>query len=215
MKVVIIGGAAGSKISQDIFLKQRIPIMGFMNNYVPMEYKHHLKAQDLGDYHLRKNKKILKDPNISYFIGTGDNHMRRDIFNELLEITGKDPINAIDPSAVISPTAQIGSGNLIMPLVVINAYARVEDCTIINTGAVIEHDNVIESFAQISPGVHLGGYVRVKELAMIGIGASIGPHVIVGEGAVVYFGSAVRKNVNPYTAVAGVPAEFKKEIRKI
>lgn len=213
MRVVIIGGAAGSKISQDIYLRLRIPIEGFMNNYVPQENRHHLVAPVLGDYHSKKNRKLLLNPDISYFVGTGDNHMRKEVTEELIELTGKTPISAIHPTAIISPTAKIGWGALIMPLAVINAYARIGNGVIINTGAVIEHDNVIGDFTQISPGVHLGGYVEVDKLALIGIGASIAPHVHVGEGSIVAFGSAVRWNVAPHVMVAGIPALEKKLLK--
>jgi len=213
MRVVIIGGAAGSKISQDIYLRLRIPIAGFMNNHVPPELEHHLVAPLLGDYHLEKNAKLLKNPNIAYFVATGDNHMRKQHVKRLFNLTGKFPMNAIHPRAVISPTAKIGWGNLIMPNVVINPHTQVGCGVIINTGAVVEHDNHIGDYVQIAPGAHLGGYVTIMELALVGMGANVLPHVRIGDGAIVAAGAAVLEDVQPYSLVAGVPAKFKKWLK--
>ncbi|GAA3324509.1 hypothetical protein GCM10020331_052660 [Ectobacillus funiculus] len=50
-----------------------------------------------------------------------------------------------------------------MPGAVINAYSRIHDNAIINTGATIDHDNEIESHAHIAPGCNLAGNVKVEE----------------------------------------------------
>lgn len=213
MQVIIIGGAAGSKIAQDIFLLQNMYIRGFMNNYVPRPLRKHLFAPVLGEYHEEPNIDLLMEPDTSYFVGTGDNIIRKEIVDDLIELTGKRPINAIHPSAVISQSAKIGWGNLIMPLVVINPYARIANGTILNTNCIIEHDNTIRNYAQIAPGVKLGGYVTVEKYATVGVGASVMPHLNIGEGSLVAGGSSVIKNVEPYTMVAGVPAVKKRDLK--
>ena len=215
MQVVIIGGAAGSKIAQDIFLLQKVHIRGFMNNYVPELLRHHLLGPVLGDFEEEDNLDLLLDPDISYFVGTGDNLMRKEIVDRLIDLTGKRPINAIHPSSVelISPTAKIGWGNLIMPLVVVNAYARVRNGIILNTNCIVEHDNMIRDYAQIAPGVKLGGYVTVDKYATVGVGSSVIAHITIGEGSLVAAGSSVIRDVEPYTMVAGVPALKKKDLK--
>jgi len=213
MQVVIIGGAAGSKIAQDIFLLQKMHIRGFMNNYVPKPLRHHLFAPVLGDCEEEDNLDLLLDPDVCYFVGTGDNLMRKEIVDRLIDLTGKRPINAIHPSAVISQSAKIGWGNLIMPLVVVNPYTRIFNGVILNTNCIIEHDNIIKHYAQIASGVKLGGYVKVEKYATVGVGASIIPHLTIGEGSLVAGGSSVIKDVEPYTMVAGVPAVKKRDIK--
>jgi len=213
MKVVIIGGSAGSKIAQDIFELTKVQILGFMNNYVPLENRYQLKYKVLGDYLAEENLALLKQKDIAYFVATGDNYMRKTITEELIELTGKYPINAIHPFAILSPSIiSLGYGNLIMPLSVINTCSVIGNGTIINTHADIEHDCTIGDYAQIAPGVKLGGYVTVKSLALLGIGCSIRPHITIGEGAIVAEGSSVIKDVDPYTMVAGVPAVYKKDL---
>ena len=212
MQVVIIGGAAGSKIAQDIFLLENIHIRGFMNNYVPKELQNHLFAPVLGDYRTDQNMKILQEEDVEYFIGTGNNKMRHEHVEALRIITEKLPINAIHPSAVISLSSKMGKGNLVMPLAVINPYSKIGNGTIINTSAIIEHDNKIGDYTQIAPGARLGGYVTVEKYATIGIGAVVIDRITIGEGSLVAGGASVVEDVKPYTMVAGVPAVKKKDL---
>jgi acetyltransferase-like isoleucine patch superfamily enzyme len=76
----------------------------------------------------------------------------------------------------------------------------------VNTAAIIEHDCVIGDHVHISPGVALGGGVRIGALAHLGLGAIALPGAAIGERAVVGAGSVVLKTVPPATTVVGVPA---------
>lgn len=211
MRVVIVGGASGAKIAQDIFTLNGVEIAGFMDNYVPEEDRHQLSAPVLGK--ALHNLEFLGEPDVEYFVATGDNVMRRLHVEGLSLLIDKCPVSAIHPDAVISHSATIGDGVLVMPGAKINAYAKVGLGAIINTGAIIEHDNSIHEFAQIGPGVTLGGCVVVEECAFVGLGADVIPHVTVGEGAVVAAGATVIGDVAPYTMVAGVPAVKKKDLK--
>lgn len=56
------------------------------------------------------------------------------------------------------------------------------------------------------------GTIRIGADSWIGAGSIIMPDVVIGEGAVIGAGSVVIKNVEPYTIVAGVPAQKIKSI---
>jgi acyl-[acyl carrier protein]--UDP-N-acetylglucosamine O-acyltransferase len=76
----------------------------------------------------------------------------------------------------------------------------------VNTGATVDHECVIEDFAHIAPGVHLGGRVTVGRGALVGIGSSAVQCVRIGEWATVGAGAAVVRDVPSHTRVLGVPA---------
>jgi acetyltransferase-like isoleucine patch superfamily enzyme len=57
------------------------------------------------------------------------------------------------------------------------------------------------------------GKVVIKHDAWVGTGAVIFPNVTVGEFAVVGANSVVKKDVEPYTVVAGAPAKVVKKLR--
>jgi len=58
------------------------------------------------------------------------------------------------------------------------------------------------------------GVIRVGKKAWIGAGVIVLADSVIGEGAIVAAGSVVRGDVEPHTLVAGVPAKFKKRLKK-
>jgi UDP-perosamine 4-acetyltransferase len=114
---------------------------------------------------------------------------------------------AVHPSAILSPSATIGPGTVVMPNVVINAGARIGQNCIINTGAIVEHDCEIGDHVHISPRAVLGGTVTVGRYAHIGIGAVVLPGAVIGEEAVVGAGAVVLKEAPAHCTVVGVPAK--------
>jgi acetyltransferase-like isoleucine patch superfamily enzyme len=76
----------------------------------------------------------------------------------------------------------------------------------VNTGAVVEHDAVLESGAVVLPNATLSGRVHVGRDATIGAGATLLPDVTVGAEALVGAGAVVVEDVPAGERVAGVPA---------
>jgi len=209
--VVIVGGKAGSKIAYDIFRLRGISVLGFMDNYVESQDWGDIDPVLLGSSEEPENIGFIRQTGVDYFVATGDNEMRRANAERLRRRTGKAPANAIHPSTIISEYASMKSGNLVCAGAVINIGARIGECTIINTGAIVEHDVTIEDFAQVSPHASLAGYVTVCGGAFVSTGATVIPGVRIGRNAVVAAGAAVIGDVADHTMVAGVPAVYKKK----
>lgn len=112
----------------------------------------------------------------------------------------------LHPSAIRAGSAEVAEGAVIMPRVVLGALARIGRVALINTGAIIEHDVVVEEGAHVAPGAVLCGGVRVGARAMIGAGAVVAPNLSIGADAVVGAGAAVLADVPGGAVVAGVPA---------
>ena len=81
----------------------------------------------------------------------------------------------IHPSAIISPSAKIGSGTVIMAGVVVQAHARIGKHVILNTGCTVDHDCIIGDYVHIAPGAHLCGNVEIGEGTLVGVGVGIAP----------------------------------------
>jgi acetyltransferase EpsM len=158
---------------------------------------------------VEKSLEYIKKSNVDYFIATGDNLIRKKHYELIKSYTKKEPINCIHPSAIIS-TKKIGNGNLICPNAVIHVDAYIGDCTIINTGSIVEHDCHIDSFSQISPNVTLCGYVKIGESSFISASSTIIPNIKVGNDSTVAAGSVVIEDVPSNVMVAGVPSKIKK-----
>ena len=141
----------------------------------------------------------------SFLISIGENTQRARCYAAAVS-QGMVPATLVHRTAIIAPSAIIGSGTVVMPGAIVNANAHVGDNCIVNTGAIIEHDCVIGDHVHISPRVALGGGVTVGKSAHVGIGAVVLPGVHIGDSAVVGAGSVVLKSVPAGATVAGVPS---------
>ena len=138
-------------------------------------------------------------------IAIGENKTRQKI-SQKVEVAGFEIVNLIHKSAVVSESAVIEKGVVVMPNAVINAKACIKEGAIINSGAVIEHECVIGKFAHISPNAALAGNVSVGEFTHVGIGSSIIQGISIGNNCIIGAGSVVVRDINDGTKAYGVPA---------
>lgn len=143
--------------------------------------------------------------NTHLFVALGGNFRRTEV-GTAAQSRGITLATLIDPLAVVSATAEIGVGSVLMANVVVNANTRVGAHCILNTACTIDHDGDLAAGVQIGPGVHAAGDVGFGENALIGVGASLIPGVRVGRKAVVGAGAAVTQNVPDGVTVVGIPA---------
>ena len=140
-----------------------------------------------------------------YHVAIGDAGARRRLVAWLASL-GASLATLCDPSAIVSRSARIGTGVLVMPRAILNANALVGDAAILNTACIIEHDCEIGEGAHVSPGATLAGGVRIGAWAQVGANATILPGRSVAAGAIVGAGAVVTRNVTLGQTVAGVPA---------
>lgn len=116
----------------------------------------------------------------------------------------------IHPSAIVSATAQLGVGTVVMANAVINSDTVIGDGVIINSSAVIEHDCRIGDFSHVCPNTALAGSVTVGGKSWIGIGSSVIQCVAIGSGVTVGAGSVVIQDIPDDQTVVGNPAKLLK-----
>jgi sugar O-acyltransferase (sialic acid O-acetyltransferase NeuD family) len=138
-------------------------------------------------------------------LGIADASARRRILVRCRAL-GLEVINVIHPEAWLSPSVKLGCGNHIKAGAVIDTSSEIGDACIIDNNTTIAHDNVIESFSHLAPGVALGSSITIGEGTIVGIGASVSTGVKIGAHCIISVGSAVTKNVEAGMIVEGVPA---------
>lgn len=138
-------------------------------------------------------------------VAIGDNAARVSLAAVLVE-HGYELINAIHPSAVVSPTAELGRNIAVCATAVVGTDAKVADHCIINTGAIVDHECMIAAGVHVGPGVLLAGRVTVGEKAFLGLGCRVIPCLSIGAGAVVGAGAVAIRDVPAGATVVGVPA---------
>lgn len=139
------------------------------------------------------------------FIAIGSNQ-QRDRLAGLAADVGFSFVNAIHPSAIISPSAQISQGVAVMPGAVINAQAVIGPLVIVNTGATIDHDCEIGRAVHIAPQCGLAGNVSVGALSFLGIGSKVIPGMHIGSQVIVGAGAVVTTHIEDNQTVTGIPA---------
>jgi sugar O-acyltransferase (sialic acid O-acetyltransferase NeuD family) len=140
-------------------------------------------------------------------LGIGDNVARRALYEALrgrFPDTRFSPV--IDPTAIISPSARIGAGTVVLARAVVNTAAALGRFSVLNTGAIVEHDCVLHDFASLGPAAVIGGNCRVGAASHVGIGAAMKHGVSIGTNTVLGGGAIAVENLGDNAVYLGVPA---------
>lgn len=147
--------------------------------------------------------------NIELAIGIGDNSIRNKVYQKL---NSKFPALKyavlIHSSAVVSDSAVIGDGTVVMPCSVINANSKIGKFSIVNTKSSVDHDCLIGDFVTIAPGATLGGNVTVGDYSAVCLGASVIHGITIGKESVIGANSLVLKNIDDNGVYYGSPCKF-------
>jgi sugar O-acyltransferase (sialic acid O-acetyltransferase NeuD family) len=206
-KAVIIGARADghAKVVLEVLLAQGgIEVLGFIDDDASKKGQLIRNFPVLGI--LDELPQLIRSKNISCaIVAIGHNSMRRALAIKVQEM-GLELINAIHPTVHLDSDVQLGKGNYLGQGVIIVTGARIGNCVNIHTGTTIDHDNIIEDGANLGPGVHTAGRVKIGKDAFLGTGTLLIPDVSVGEGVIAGAGTVIIKSLPPFIKVVGNPA---------
>ena len=198
-KLIIIGASGHGKVVADIAIKmnkwQSIAFLDddeFIKTSMGLEVIG--KTADAFTY---------KDE-ADFFVAIGSNSVREKVQEKLIE-EGLNVVSLIHPSAVLGTDVEVGIGTAVMAGVVINTSTRIGKGCIINTSASLDHDNMIEDYAHISPGAHLAGTVNVGRRSWLGIGSVVSNNISVCDDCIIGAGAVVIQNITEPGTYVGVP----------
>lgn len=201
--VVIIGAGGHAKVIADIIVKSGDRVYGFLDD-----------NKDVGTTIIESYAVIgkiedcveLQDANkeLSFVIAIGSNNIRKNISKEYGTL---NYYTAIHPTATIAMQVSIAEGSVVMANAVINPNTTIGKHCIINTGTIVEHDNVIQDYVHLSPNATLCGTVSIGECTHIGAGAIVKNNTSVTGDCVVGAGAVVVKNIEERGTYVGVPAK--------
>ncbi len=141
------------------------------------------------------------------YVGIGDGNLAaRQRLYERMQAAGIPVEGYVHPTAILSASARVGAGTIILPRAVVGPNARVGQNVILFTGAIVEHDCVVGDHAYLSPGVVLAGMVTVGQSAFLGANSTALPFRNIGDRAIVGAGAVVIRDVAADETVVGVPA---------
>ena len=140
----------------------------------------------------------LSEKNFGFVIGIGDNRARKQLADRYTSLRWE---SVISRRAFLPSDLKLGVGVFIGFGVYLSHNVKIDDHVIINCNSIVGHDAVVSRFAQVSPGVCIGGNgVNLGEGAFIGPNATIINRPIeIGEWSKVGIASVVAGNIPPNT----------------
>lgn len=195
-RLVIIGAGGHGKVIADNALKNGYTQVVFVDDSASG------RCMDLPIVGTSAMLDELNDGATDFVIGIGSNPVRK----RIAERFALPWVTLVHPSAQIATGVTLGHGTVVMAGAVINAAASVGAHCIINTCAVVEHDNVLGDFVHISPRAALGGTVRIGELTHMGIGSVVRNNIEICSNCTVGAGAVVVKYIDSSGTYVGVPA---------
>ncbi|HYE19562.1 MAG TPA: acetyltransferase [Tepidisphaeraceae bacterium] len=204
MDVIIVGAGGHGRVVLDILRAAGDhKVIGFLDADEGLHGTTVAGIKVLG--HLNVLPKLKAKGLKGAFVGIGDNRVRQ-TYADKLAAAGLELINAVHPSAVVSPGATVGRNVMIAAGAIVCTEATLADSVIVNTAATVDHECQIGPAVHLGPGVRLAGRVTVHARALVGIGACVLPCLTVGEEATVGGAALIRQDVPPRATVVGVPA---------
>ncbi|HEY4326926.1 MAG TPA: acetyltransferase [Mucilaginibacter sp.] len=202
---VIFGYSGHAYVVIEMLIANHYTVVGYFDNEQKDEDPYQLNY--LGNENDNTFSENMKGADV--FVGIGNNGIRADVFRKLKRMGAISPSIAHQRSFV-STSAEIGSGTVIMPGVVVNARAKIGEAVICNSSCVIEHECIIGDYVHIAPGAILAGNVTVGDGSFVGANSVIKPGIKIGAGVTIGAGSVVTKNIADGLTVYGNPAKEKK-----
>ena len=198
-KLIIIGASGHGKVVADIAIKMnKWQSIAFLDD--DESIKTSMGLEVIG----KTADAFTYKEEADFFVAIGSSATREKIQEKLID-EGLNVVSLIHPSAIIGTDVEIGIGTTVMAGVVINSSTRIGNGCIINTSSNVDHDNVIEDYVHISPGVNMAGTVKVGKGTWLGIGSVVSNNVNICSGCKVGAGAVVVKDITEPGTYVGVP----------
>ena len=134
------------------------------------------------------------------------NRVRESLFLRLKDM-GYAIETYIHPDACVYSRNPLGEGCVVLPMAVIEPYARVGANTIVWCNVTLAHHSQVDENCWIAAGTVVAGQARVSRNTFVGVNATIVNNVIVAEYNILGGAALISKNTKPNTVHLARSAE--------
>ncbi|MDC7302046.1 LbetaH domain-containing protein [Agathobacter ruminis] len=143
---------------------------------------------------------IFNKDEVSFVIGFVGQKMykyRLEKYNLLVEL-GYELENIIHSTAVISPKAKMGNGNIILPFVSISKGVEIGNCNVFCSQVSLSHDVVVGHANYIASGFSAAGFSEIRNNCFCGVNSSVNNGTVLANYTFVGAGIFISKDTNEY-----------------
>jgi len=152
------------------------------------------------------------EPGDALILAIGIPDIRRQVAEDLAS-RGAEFFTLVHPTAIVAPSASIGTGAIVCPYAIVSDSAKIGRFALLNYHASLGHDATVGDYAVLSPYATLGGGSQIGEDVFMGLHASVGPGKRIGPRSKVSANSAALCDTPADSLVHGVPGHISPLIR--
>lgn len=150
---------------------------------------------------------LLRKKSNNYFLAIGENHIRRDIFNFLVQNDANLP-NLFDPYSFVDHSVEYGKGNIFFHNSYIGPSVKLGSNNIFNTGCVVEHNSSVLNHCHLAPNSVICGNSHIDDLCFIGANSTVINNIMISSEIKLGAGSTVTESIkNKSSTYVGSPAK--------
>jgi len=191
--VIILGGGGHASVLIEILRLIDSDIIGIVDPFLEKG----IKVKDITV--IGSDDAVLDYPNSEVVLVNALGPLPKKSTREALSTKfinlGYQFLTLIHPRAYVAPSARIEDGAQIMAGALVQAQSRIGRLSVVNSGAIIEHDCSIGDHAHIAPGAILCGGVQAAEGVFIGSGAVVLENTCLGANSILAAGVTLRKDL--------------------
>ncbi len=190
-KIILIGAGGHCKSCVDVIEKEKkykiIKIFD-KNKKIKRLLNYQVSLEKYLNTSLRKNYAFVTVGQIK------NSEIRYNLFKKLKKRGFKIP-KIISPYAYVSKHAHIGEGSIVMHNVVINAGAKIGKNCIINTSSLIEHDVIIGDHTHISTKAVINGGTKIGSKVFFGSSSVTKQNIIIKNNSLISANKFIKKDI--------------------
>jgi sugar O-acyltransferase (sialic acid O-acetyltransferase NeuD family) len=164
------------------------------------------------DENARENERLFGFPVVGtldlapferIFLALGDNQRRARAYDG---IDLRKLVTIVSPSAYVSATATVGAGCFLAHGAHVGPFSRVGDDTIVNTGAVLDHEVDVGKHCHVGPNATVSGRTVIGDRVFVGVGATVVDGMKICDDVTIGAGGVVVDHIREPGTYVGVPA---------
>ncbi len=197
MKKIIIIGSGGHAAELRDYInhhntarpEDRFKVEGYIDDDEKNYHHYGFDEPFLGSI---KEHQIRND--IFYFMGIANLAYRKPLIEKFIA-EGAKFIGLIHPTAIVSPSCEIGEGTVISHNASVGAKAKIGRFNMLNSRCTIGHDSILGDYNFVSPQVAISGNTQIGENNLIGTNSCTIPGMKIGNNNKIAAGMVIYKPV--------------------